>query len=108
MELQTPTIPALDVNFKFSGPLTDLFASLTPTSFSFFANGISIPPQVVWLIFWVTLSVFAAMSLVLFFHWENFEFDKVIVRWMTLLYTGGGAAILYLIYRAVSAYSTSL
>ena len=68
----------------------------------------AISPVVFWGLFFLVLIVFVIMSLILFYHWRNFEFDPVVVRSMTLLYFFGGAAILFLTFGAVTAYLASL
>lgn len=72
------------------------------------SGAFAVPVSVLWAIFWLSAAIFAVMSVILFYHWETFEFDKIRIRAMTLVYFIGGAAILFVVFNAIVVYSNSL
>jgi len=67
-----------------------------------------IPSAVMWILFWLGAAIFATMSVVLFYHWRSFEFDKIKVRLISLIYFFGGLAVLLIIFSSIAIYSRSL
>lgn len=69
-----------------------------------FPSPINVPADVLWLFFWLAVAAFATMSMIFFYHWRNFELDKIKIRLMTLVYFFGGLAILLGIFNAILVY----
>ena len=102
-------------NAQLGFPKTSGSPSVSGTSGFSFPNifhpgsvSLTLPPDVLHLFFWFGVGLFALMCLIFFYVWGNFEFDKIRVRLMTLVYFFGGLAILASVYGAIAVYSNSL
>ena len=97
--------------FNFSAPASSsggMPLSAFPNLFHAISFAFTFPPDILRLVFWLAVVVFGLMCLALFYVWERFEFDKVRIRLMTLVYFFGGLTILIFTWGAVILYSKSL